>query len=289
MKSVLKKSTLSLALAASLIGSSTWSTDSLACSSDPYISSVCVMALSGSQYASGFGGYLMASGQSLTLSQYQALYALIGTTYGGDGRTNFALPDMRGRVVVGADVRNAAFLVGKTGGAASVALTAANLPAHAHTLSAAAKATVTGTFGATTTLSGLTTTTNLGGVNISGVASGLKLYGSTTNGTLGDPTGNALGTATIPAGKIYTASTPAAAMNGSSIGGNLSLTIASGTTAPGTATGTASTTITGSPTVAMSGATDVAGSATPTAVSTMPPYLAMYYFIATQGLWPAAN
>lgn len=46
--------------------------------------------------------YALAEGQLLPISQFEALFALLGTTYGGDGRTSFALPDLRGRVPVGA-------------------------------------------------------------------------------------------------------------------------------------------------------------------------------------------
>jgi hypothetical protein len=47
-------------------------------------------------------GWLPANGQLLPISQYVVLFNLYGTTYGGDGKTNFALPDLRGRVIVGA-------------------------------------------------------------------------------------------------------------------------------------------------------------------------------------------
>lgn len=46
--------------------------------------------------------YMFAHGQQLQISQYQALFSIMGTTYGGDGRSTFALPDLRGRVAVGA-------------------------------------------------------------------------------------------------------------------------------------------------------------------------------------------
>lgn len=173
----------------------------------------------------------------------------------------------------------------------SVTLSAANLPAHVHTLSTSATGVVvTATAGnLALSLGGLTTTTNLGGVVVSGAASGLKLYGAGNNGTLGDPTGNSLGMATLGAGKIYTAtSTPKVAMNNDSIGGNLSLTIASGTTAQGTVGGTS--TLSGAPSVTIKGQTDVAGATSPAPatalVPTMMPYLVLNYYIAMQGIYP---
>lgn len=89
-------SMLSLALAAGFAGAFTWSADSHACAAEPLIGSVCFTAI-------GYcpQGYFPADARLLPIQQYQALYALIGTTYGGDGKTTFALPDLRGRSPVG--------------------------------------------------------------------------------------------------------------------------------------------------------------------------------------------
>lgn len=77
-------------------------------------------------------------GQLLPISQNTALFSLLGTTYGGNGQTNFALPDMRGRRVVddgqGPGLQN--YLVGGNGGQESVTLSTAQLPAHNHTINA---------------------------------------------------------------------------------------------------------------------------------------------------------
>jgi microcystin-dependent protein len=80
-----------------------------------------------SAFAGNFapGGELFCDGQLLQISQYEALFSLIGTTYGGDGVTTFALPDLRGRDIVGA---GAGFTVGEQVGAANVNLTNANSP-----------------------------------------------------------------------------------------------------------------------------------------------------------------
>jgi microcystin-dependent protein len=81
-------------------------------------------------------GWAFCNGQLLAINQNQALFALIGPAFGGDGRTNFALPDLRGRVPLssgqGPALEN--YTLGQTGGAEHVALTAAQMPAHAHTL-----------------------------------------------------------------------------------------------------------------------------------------------------------
>lgn len=74
-------------------------------------------------------GFLKAEGQLLPIAMNTALFSLLGTQYGGDGRTNFALPDLRGRAPVGASAANP---VGTQQGAVSRTLTIANLPAHTH-------------------------------------------------------------------------------------------------------------------------------------------------------------
>jgi len=71
------------------------------------------------------GGELICDGRLLPISGYTALFSLLGTTYGGDGVTTFALPDLRGRDIVGA---GAGFTLGEEVGAASVKLTNANSP-----------------------------------------------------------------------------------------------------------------------------------------------------------------
>lgn len=300
MKLVLKrKSAISLVLAASLLGGATWSTAGYACSTEEFISSVCIMAAA---RTGSFNGFSLANGATLQVNQNAALYSLIGNTYGGN-QTAFQLPDLRGRVVVGAGIftdpagKTTQYLPGQKGGAISVQLTSTQLPAHNHTLTpnTATPPNVNGvvatvnasTMTATTTLTGLTTTTNLGGVNLSGAASGLTLNASSGGNVGNDPTGKSLAT-TSGTTRIYSDATPGIAMNSKSIGGNLSLTIANGTTAPGSVSGgTAVTTLNGAPSVSISGITGINGPGTAAPVTTMPPYLAMYYYIAVQGVYPS--
>jgi len=83
-------------------------------------------------------GWALCQGQLLPINQNTALFSLLGTTYGGNGTVNFALPDLRGRVSIsfgqgpGLTLRNQ----GEVGGEEGVGLTAATLPAHAHVLTA---------------------------------------------------------------------------------------------------------------------------------------------------------
>lgn len=78
-------------------------------------------------------GWADCNGQLLPINQYQALFALLGTTFGGDGRSTFALPNLITRVPVHA---GPGFLVGQAGGEQSHSLTLAELPAHAHAAAA---------------------------------------------------------------------------------------------------------------------------------------------------------
>ena len=77
-------------------------------------------------------GWAFCNGQLLPINQNQALFALLGTQYGGDGRTNFALPNLQGRLAVGA---GQGLTQGQTVGEAAVTLTVAQIPAHTHPVS----------------------------------------------------------------------------------------------------------------------------------------------------------
>jgi microcystin-dependent protein len=83
-------------------------------------------------------GWAQCNGQILPINQYQALYSLLGTTYGGDGRTTFALPDLRGRVPLhegqGAGLLNRT--LGARSGGEGITLSVAEIPSHNHTLQA---------------------------------------------------------------------------------------------------------------------------------------------------------
>ncbi len=76
-------------------------------------------------------GWLMCDGSSVAVNQYQALFALIEDTFGGSGTTSFNLPDLRARVVIGANATTA-YKLGTAGGASTVDITVAQLPIHTH-------------------------------------------------------------------------------------------------------------------------------------------------------------
>jgi len=87
-------------------------------------------------------GWALCNGQLLPISQNTALFSLLGTTYGGDGRTTFALPDMRSRVPVhqGQGAGLSSYAEGQAGGAETVTLAAAQMPGHTHSVKASSSA-----------------------------------------------------------------------------------------------------------------------------------------------------
>jgi microcystin-dependent protein len=78
-------------------------------------------------------GWAMCNGQLLPINQNQALFSLLGTTFGGDGRVNFALPDQRARVPIAV---GSGHVLGEKGGAPAVTLSISQLPTHTHVVNA---------------------------------------------------------------------------------------------------------------------------------------------------------
>ena len=74
-------------------------------------------------------GWMFCEGQLLPISENETLFQLIGTTYGGDGESTFALPDLRGRVPIH---QGNGFILAETGGAEEITLTANQIPSHSH-------------------------------------------------------------------------------------------------------------------------------------------------------------
>jgi len=97
---------------------------------DFYLGAINAMAINFAPY-----GWLSCQGQLLPIQQYAAVFSLLGTSYGGNGTSNFGLPDLQGRMIVGQGYNAATgqtYTVGEIGGAANVSITTANLPAHNH-------------------------------------------------------------------------------------------------------------------------------------------------------------
>ncbi len=101
--------------------------------SEPFIGEV-------KMFAGNFAprGYALCDGQILSISQHTALFSLLGTTYGGDGRTTFGLPDLRGRTPIHAGTGPGLTQkrLGQKGGTETVTLTSQQMPSHKHALKA---------------------------------------------------------------------------------------------------------------------------------------------------------
>src|SRR5688572_23350284 len=89
-------------------------------------------------------GWALCNGQLMPINQNQALFSLLGTTYGGNGQTTFALPDLRGRVPIHT---GDGFTLGEAGGASAHTLTMPEMPAHTHTQNATTNPATTNTPG----------------------------------------------------------------------------------------------------------------------------------------------
>ena len=100
-----------------------------ACSAEPFIGSICATA---ADYCPK--GFLVADGTILAINENQALFSLLNTTYGGDGRTTFALPNLVGRSAIGAGQAPGLSYIplGKVVGKEDMALTTSQLPPHTH-------------------------------------------------------------------------------------------------------------------------------------------------------------
>ena len=99
---------------------------------EPFLSEIRVMSF---EFAPK--GWALCNGQLLPINQNQALFSLLGTTFGGDGRVNFALPDLRGRTPIHV---GSGHTLGERGGEQAHTLSIAELPTHTHVLNGTATA-----------------------------------------------------------------------------------------------------------------------------------------------------
>ncbi len=192
-------------------------------------------------------GWALCNGQTLSISANNALFALLGTTYGGNGTTNFNLPDLQGRVPLhaGAGAGLPVYVQGQKAGSESIILTQQQMPQHTH----------------------VATFTPSGGGGTPAVT--VNIQGSSAQGATTAPAGNYIAgsvkgvTSGIGNGDTYVAA-PA-----SSTLGNLA-----GVTASLSGIGSGGGTVTNATT----------GGNLPVIIE--PPYLAVYFIIALQGIYP---
>jgi len=104
---------------------------------EPFLSEIRIMSF-------GFApkGWALCDGQLLPINQNQGLFSLLGTTFGGDGRVNFGLPNLQGRVPIHA---GSGHTLGERGGEQAHTLSIAELPAHVHLVNATSNTATTGT------------------------------------------------------------------------------------------------------------------------------------------------
>ncbi|CAD5288381.1 conserved exported hypothetical protein [Alteromonas sp. 38] len=174
------------------------------CGQEAYIASMCPFAGNFAPRSTAF-----AHGQLLAVSNNEALYSLIGTTYGGDGRTTFGLPDMRGRVAIhqghGPGLSN--YSIGSKGGLEQVTLSSNQLPSHTHAATTVATVSVNNT-----TLNADSTVT---------------LMGSDSAANISSPAGNSLSQLGGRRARMYSSATPDVVMSNDAATLNVSVDEAS--------------------------------------------------------------
>lgn len=131
---------------------------------EPFLSEIRIMSF-------GFPpkGWALCNGQLLPINQNQALFSLLGTTYGGDGRVNFGLPDLQGRAPIH---MGGGHTLGERGGEQGHTLSISEIPTHTHTANATSAAASAG---------------NPSGTQVLSKAAGANLYASASNLTALDP------------------------------------------------------------------------------------------------------
>ena len=145
---------------------------------EPFIGQICLF---GFNFAPR--GWAFCDGSLLSISQNSALFALLGTYYGGDGQTTFGLPDLRGRVVLaqGQGPGLGAYVIGEKAGSENVTLLGNQIPAHNHSL------TGSGNAATANTLSGNVLALPNGSNPVSGDAVTVNAYASANNPVTADP------------------------------------------------------------------------------------------------------
>lgn len=257
--------------AATLLAMGTaWSGASYACSSEPLVGSICIMAS-----PKTMTGYRIANGDLMAIAPNPALFSIIGNTFGGDGRNTFALPDLRGRTVIGAGAyagaENGGYVYGQSYGQLSAALSPAQIPLHAHTFTSESM-----------NLTGDVDTSAVGFTTTYSSAPSLDLQLMAAAPTTGTPppdltnlpsTSTTLGSPTS-AVKIYSSNAPSIKLHKDSIKFAF-------------APGQMKTVMAGKlvmKNVVVTGTIGATGGSAP--VSKLPPSLALTYQIAVMGLYP---
>lgn len=250
----------------------------------------------------GFGGTFaprnwgFCAGGLLAVSANSALYAILGTRFGGDGRVSFGLPDLRGRVPIGAGQGPGLTLRpdASFGGIEAHTLSIAEMPTHTHGMTGVSVDTANlavDTSGLSVDLTGVTTNV-VGTADLSTGATNTTLKANNANASQSAPTaGSSIASTAIPAGR---STTPAYGFNTAAPNTNLHADhIAVGGTAPVTGTGTPTGAAGLAGIASVTGTAGVTGSIENTGSSAafeiVQPYLAIYWIICLTGIFPSRN
>lgn len=212
-------------------------------------------------------GWALCDGRQMTIAQNQALYAVLGVTYGGDSRNYFNLPNLSTRFLMGAGTNPVTGMpvpVGATGGQMSVALTADNVPVHTH---------------------GNTTISNASATMSSVPLSNGTVTGQLTNGALqANPTAATINSTPGANTTLANSSGPPVNVYANSPGASGGISVGPVT---GTVTGTVSATVSGGTlTLANVSVAVQPNSTSGQGMPTVPPYCAVPYIIAITGIYP---
>ncbi|MBK1840760.1 tail fiber protein [Azospirillum sp. YIM B02556] len=228
--------------------------------------------------------YQLCQGQLLTVQQYEALYSLMGFVFGGNGSSNFNLPNLQGRTPIGTGVLNTSqYTLGNAGGTQATTLSQTQLPAHTHSSTfipvggggsgTPGSATGSVTLPVSGSLSGAQATGTIAPKALSTQTSGGANLPSTTNNVVGRPSGTSANFYQPNASDLTLQST------------NATLTV-SGGTFTGSATGDVTLSVTGGGGGITGGTVSIAPAGLNAPFSNMQPYLAMSFIIAVNGLYP---
>jgi microcystin-dependent protein len=110
-------------------------------------------------------GWALCNGQIMAISQATALFSLLGTFYGGNGTSNFPLPNLQGRIILGIGNGSGTYSIGETDGVPSVSLNDTTMPGHTHTIAAGSGTNAKQTAPSPATFLGATSS-RAGGINV---------------------------------------------------------------------------------------------------------------------------
>jgi microcystin-dependent protein len=247
-------------------------------------------------------GWVLCNGQVLQVNQYQALYSLLGNTYGGTAPSTFAVPDMRGRVPLGMGVsqEGTTYPLAQKNGFETTTIGVANMPAHSH------DASFTGTFSNGSISNG---TISNGAISNGSISNGAISNGTISNGSCSvdvnlpnNAVNNVAGNSNTPGTNsvlaiaktqgtstnvnMYSTNTPNITLGDDSVTATGTVTGDVTGDVTGTVTGNVTGTVTGNVSGSVGGTVTVENSGGGQPVSNMQPYIVLNYIMCTNGIYP---